>query len=321
MAHWNSEKLEVTPEKLYLSRRKFLAGAGILLAGSFLASCTKGTSGTGLSTTTTSTTGFCNGATASRSTDELGNKLTSCTDIISYNNFYEFSLSKTGVASNATKFQISPWTVTIGGLVNKPASYTMSDLTAMFPPEERIYRMRCVEAWSMVIPWHGFQLSKLIETVEPTSEAKFVKFTTVYNPAQMPGQNDTSFPWPYVEGLRMDEAMQELTILATGIYGKPLPVQDGAPIRLVVPWKYGFKSIKSIVNIDFVAEMPKTFWPAVSPGEYGFYATVNPNIPHPRWSQSSEIRIGQVGGRVPTLLFNGYDQVASMYPGDMHQYY
>jgi sulfoxide reductase catalytic subunit YedY len=244
----------------------------------------------------------------------LEDELTPEEAINSYNNYYEFSLGKEEVARLAEDFKTSPWTVEVGGLVGKPGTFDLDDLQK-FTPEERIYRMRCVEAWSMVIPWLGFPLAALLEEVEPTPEARYVRFETLYDPDQMPGQKNSVFNWPYVEGLRLDEAMHDLTILATGIYGKPLLPQTGAPIRLVVPWKYGFKSIKSIVKIDLVAEMPVSLWMAQSPNEYGFYANVNPNVPHPRWSQASERRIGEAGRR-ETLLFNGYEEeVAYLYEG------
>jgi sulfoxide reductase catalytic subunit YedY len=252
--------------------------------------------------------------TLSADADELGDELTSLRAINSYNNYYEFTLSKEGVASLAKDFETSPWTVEVGGLVNKPRAYDINTLLG-FPQQERVYRLRCVEAWSMVIPWVGFPLSRLLEQVEPTSEAQFVRFETIYAPERMPGQRQGMFQWPYVEGLRMDEAMHDLTILATGIYGHSLLPQTGAPIRLVVPWKYGFKYIKSIVRIDLVAEMPETFWPSQNPREYGFYANVNPNVNHPRWSQGSERRIGE-SGRRETLMFNGYEEeVSSLYEG------
>jgi len=200
-------------------------------------------------------------------------------------------------------------------MVNKPGTFGIEDILQKFPREERIYRLRCVEAWSMVIPWLGFPLSKLLEEVEPTSDAKYVRFETLLDPEQMPGQRDGWFEWPYVEGLRLDEAMHDLTILSTGLYGKELLPQNGAPLRLVVPWKYGFKSIKSIVRIDLVSEMPTSLWMAASPNEYGFYANVNPEVNHPRWSQASERRIGETGRR-PTLMFNGYEEeVAKLYAG------
>jgi sulfoxide reductase catalytic subunit YedY len=205
--------------------------------------------------------------------------------------------------------------VTVGGLVRNPKTYSMEEVLERFPQEERIYRLRCVEGWSMVIPWLGFPLAALLDEVEPTSQAQFVRLETLFDPDQMPGQRGGPYPWPYVEGLRLDEARNDLTILATGIYGRPLLPQDGAPIRLVVPWKYGFKSIKSIVKIDLVEGIPGSFWMSTSPHEYGFYANVNPDVPHPRWSQSSERRIGEIGRR-PTLPFNGYaDEVAHLYEG------
>lgn len=251
--------------------------------------------------------------TTEKTVDELGDSLTSFDAITNYNNYYEFSLDKEEVAKKAKDFVTQPWTIEVGGLVNKPKTYGVEDLISKFTQEERIYRLRCVEAWSMVIPWMGFPLSNLLNEVEPTSDAKYVRFETIYDPDQMPGQNSSWFKWPYVEGLRLDEAMHDLTILSTGLYGKQLLPQNGAPIRLVVPWKYGFKSIKSIVKIDLVSEMPVSLWMNSAPNEYGFYANVNPNVNHPRWSQRSERRIGEAGRR-ETLLFNGYDQeVAHLY--------
>jgi len=252
--------------------------------------------------------------TVSAESDEQGNTLTTEASVNNYNNFYEFSLDKEGVAPLSQELVTSPWSVEVGGLVSNPRTFSMQALLD-FTQEERIYRMRCVEAWSMVIPWIGFPLAKLLEQVEPTAEAQYVRFVTLHDPDQMPGQRTSYFDWPYVEGLRLDEAMHDLTILATGLYGKPLRPQTGAPIRLVVPWKYGFKNIKSIVKIELVAEMPTTFWMASSPTEYGFYANVNPNVPHPRWSQATERRIGEMGRR-ETLIFNGYgDKVAHLYEG------
>jgi sulfoxide reductase catalytic subunit YedY len=249
----------------------------------------------------------------SAAADELGDTLTPYESITNYNNFYEFSTSKEAVASLSQDFKTSPWTVEVGGLVNKPQTYDLEDLLKRFTPQERIYRLRCVEAWSMVVPWMGFSLAELLKEVEPTSQAKYVRFETLYDPEQLPGQNSGWYNWPYVEGLRLDEAMNDLAILGTGLYGKPLPPQDGAPIRLVVPWKYGFKSIKSIVKIDLVEEMPVSLWMAAAPNEYGFYANVNPAVDHPRWSQASERRIGEFGRR-PTLPFNGYEEdVAYLY--------
>jgi sulfoxide reductase catalytic subunit YedY len=255
------------------------------------------------------------------STDELGDKLTSFEAITSYTNYYEFTTSKEGVARLAQDFKTSPWAVEVGGLVHKPRTFDLDDLLK-FTPEERIYRMRCVETWSMVIPWVGFPLARLLKEVEPMSEAKYVRFETLYDPDQMSGQKSGGYDWPYVEGLRLDEAMHDLAILATGLYGKALLPQNGAPLRLVVPWKYGFKSIKSIVKIDLVAEMPVSLWMAAAPQEYGFYANVNPDVPHPRWSQATERRIGETKRR-QTLLFNGYaEEVAHLYEGmDLVEWY
>ena len=214
---------------------------------------------------------------AGKATDELGDPLTTYEAVTTYNNYYEFGTDKSEPAIRAKDFKVQPWTVQVGGLVNKPGTFGVEDLTRMFPPEERIYRLRCVEAWSMVIPWLGFQLSSLLKAVEPTGDAKYVRFTTLLDPQQMPGQRSPYYQWPYVEGLRLDEAMNDLAILATGLYGKPTLPQNGAPIRLVVPWKYGFKSIKSIVKIDLVTEQPTSLWMAAAPNEYGFYANVNPD--------------------------------------------
>jgi sulfoxide reductase catalytic subunit YedY len=235
-------------------------------------------------------------------------------DITNYNNFYEFSTDKDGVAPAAAGFITTPWQVAVTGLCRKPQIFDLADLLKIARPEERIYRMRCVEAWSMVIPWDGYSLSRLLDRVQPLSSAKYVAFQTLFDPKRMPNQNSGILDWPYVEGLRMDEAMHPLTILASGIYGKQLPPQDGAPIRLVIPWKYGFKGIKSIVKIDLREHQPPTTWSAAAPDEYGFYANVNPNVDHPRWSQATERRIG--AGVRDTLLFNGYEkEVAHLYKG------
>jgi sulfoxide reductase catalytic subunit YedY len=244
----------------------------------------------------------------------VNEKLTSLEYITNYNNFYEFDTSKSGVAYAAKDFLTRPWSVSVDGLVNKPTTFDLDQLLK-FPLEERIYRLRCVEGWSMVIPWIGFPLNKLLEKVEPTSQAKYVAFQTLLDPKRMPNQRTGVLDWPYVEGLRLDEAMHPLTIMATGLYDEALPPQDGAPIRLVVPWKYGFKSIKSVVRISLLASEPPTTWNIQAPNEYGFYSNVNPNVPHPRWSQATERRIGEYGRR-NTLLFNGYgEQVASLYKG------
>jgi methionine sulfoxide reductase catalytic subunit len=246
------------------------------------------------------------------STDE---KQTSFVDITNYNNFYEFSTDKRAVAEESQGFITRPWTVSVEGLVNKPKVYDLDDLLKISPQEERVYRHRCVEGWSMVIPWVGFPLGKLLEQVEPNSQARFVAFETLYDPKRMPNQRTGVLDWPYVEGLRLDEAMHPLTILATGLYGEAMPPQDGAPVRLVVPWKYGFKGIKSIVKIRLVDVQPPTTWSAYAQNEYGFYSNVNPNVNHPRWSQARERRIGEYGLR-DTLMFNGYaEQVAHLYTG------
>lgn len=297
---------EITPKNLYLSRRDFLKTAGILTAGSFLAACaSNGTLSAGTPT----------GLTVSRNTDELGGAVNSYDQITNYNNFYEFTTSKEDVAALSANFKTSPWQVEVSGLVSKPQTFALEDLLRLFPPQERIYRLRCVEAWSMVIPWQGFPLASLLKVVEPTTDAKYVRFETLLDKQQMPGTSSPFYPWPYQEGLRLDEAMHDLTILATGLYGEALPPQDGAPIRLVVPWKYGFKSIKSIIKIELVAAQPATMWSSISPTEYGFYANVNPQVDHPRWSQATERRIGETGRR-ETLMFNGYaGQVADLYAG------
>ena len=240
---------------------------------------------------------------------------TSELSILNYNNFYEFTTQKEAVAAAAKDFKTDGWQLVVDGMVNRPRSFTIEELHAISPPQERVYRMRCVEAWSMVIPWLGVPLAHLLEAVEPMANAKYVAFETLLDPVRMPGQKTAVLEWPYIEGLRLDEAMHPLTLLATGLYGKMLPPQDGAPVRLVVPWKYGFKGIKSIVRISLVAEEPKTSWNRYAPREYGFYANVNPTVDHPRWSQATEQRIGE-SGRRQTLMFNGYEeQVAGLYAG------
>ena len=235
--------------------------------------------------------------------------------VTTYNNFYEFGTDYGDGARNAHTLQTRPWTISVEGEVARPQVIDIDTLLGWFTPEQRVYRMRCVEAWSMVIPWLGFPLADLIKRLEPTGNAKFVEFTTLLNPEQMPGQRDPVLKWPYVDGLRMDEAMHPLALIAVGLYGKVLPNQNGAPLRLVVPWKYGFKGVKSIVKIRFTDTQPKTSWALAAPREYGFYANVNPAVDHPRWSQATERRIGDFTRR-PTLPFNGYaDQVASLYAG------
>jgi len=276
---------EITPYAQYLSRRDFLKAAGILTGSALLAACTPIGAGTAVPAP---------GATALPvKRDEFGDPTNSFEDITNYNNYYEFTVDKEGVAPLSQDFKTSPWTVEVYGLVKNKKTYGIEDLLKKFTQEERIYRLRCVEAWSMVIPWTGFTLSSILKEVEPTSDAKYVRFETVYRPKEMPGQSSPFYPWPYQEGLRLDEAMHDLTILATGLYGKPMPNPNGAPIRLVVPWKYGFKSIKAIVKIELVDKQPATLWSSVGPDEYGFYSNVNPNRSHPRWSQASERRIGE----------------------------
>jgi len=251
----------------------------------------------------------------SKTRSERGEELTSFEDITSYNNFYEFGTGKDDPARNAHTLETRPWSIAVEGHVAKPAVYNLEDFVAPHTIEERVYRLRCVEAWSMVIPWRGFPLADLVRRVEPTSKAKYVEFVTLLDPGQMPGQRRRIIDWPYVEGLRLDEAMHPLTFMATGLYGRDLPNQNGAPIRLVVPWKYGFKSIKSIVKLRFVENQPLNTWRQMLPAEYGFYANVNPDVDHPRWGQARERRLGEFRRR-PTTMFNGYgDQVASLYAG------
>ena len=304
---------EITPKHLYLSRRDFLKAAGLATGAAFLAACAPKVANTSASTPPPSENG---------KTDELGSPLNSYEDITNYNNYYEFTTDKAGVAPLSQGFKTHPWTVEVSGMVKNPKTYAVEDLIKLFPPQERIYRLRCVEAWSMVIPWDGFPLASLLNAVEPTSDAKYVRFETIFDSKDMPGQMSPFYPWPYQEGLRLDEAMNDLAILATGLYGEALPPQDGAPIRLVVPWKYGFKSIKAIVKIELVDKEPATMWSTIAPNEYGFYANVNPNVDHPRWSQASERRIGEFARRA-TLPFNGYgEQVAHLYDGmDLRKYF
>lgn len=301
---------EITPKRLYLNRRKFLAaaaatGAVVLGAGALkdlLLPSTVAHAGVKI-----------DGVQKSKfSTDE---KVTPYGDVASYNNYYEFSTDKDGPSKLAGNFRTRPWTVDIEGLVQKKKKLDIDSILKLSAPEERIYRHRCVEGWSIVVPWVGYSLSTLLKQVDPLGKAKFVEFTTVLDPGQMPGQRGDVLAWPYVEGLRLDEAMHPLTLLCFGMYGEVLPNQDGAPVRLVIPWKYGFKSIKAIVKIRFVEQQPINTWNKEAPNEYGFYANVNPNVDHPRWSQAQERRLGEFRKR-PTLMFNGYgDQVASMYAG------
>jgi sulfoxide reductase catalytic subunit YedY len=303
---------EITPKQTYLDRRKFMAGAAVagaaIVAGKYL-------SGLGGSNSAEDTVQAATKLSATKSPYSTNEKPTPLKDITNYNNFYEFSTDKYEPANLAQSLQTRPWSVEVGGEVKQKKTLDLDYFLKSFPQEERIYRHRCVEGWSMVIPWVGFPLSSFLKQLDPTGKAKYVKFTTKYDPKQMPGQRYGVLEWPYVEGLRMDEAMNPLAILATGLYGEELPKQDGAPIRLVVPWKYGFKSIKSIVKIELVTNQPTTTWHAAAPTEYGFYSNVNPNVDHPRWSQKKERRIGEFLKR-DTLMFNGYgDQVASLYTG------
>ena len=266
--------------------------------------------------------GATGGAAAGKSPYSTDEEQTGYKEVTTYNNYYELGLDKSDPAENAATLRPRPWTVAIEGEVKKPQTLDIDTLISWFPLEERVYRMRCVEAWSMVIPWLGFPLAELIKRVEPTGNAKYVAFQTLYDPKQLPGQKSSVLDWPYVEGLRMDEAMSPLTMMAVGLYGKTLPGQNGAPMRLVVPWKYGFKGIKSIVKIRFTEGEPPATWNQAAAGEYGFYANVNPEVDHPRWSQATERRIGEFSRR-PTLKFNGYgEQVASLYTGmDLRRFY
>ncbi|MDB5296373.1 MAG: oxidoreductase molybdopterin binding protein [Phycisphaerales bacterium] len=310
----------VSPPDVYFNRRSFLRAGAVAgsVAATALAYRWLNPSG-GAAVETAKLAGLTAPATSPAAAAALGYRvdepLTSLQDVTNYNNFYEFSTDKEGVAPAAAGFKTDGWKIVVDGLVAKPTTFDLDDLRRTAPPEERVYRMRCVEAWSMVIPWAGFPLAKLLARVEPTSAAKHVAFETLLDPSRMPGQKTAALNWPYVEGLMMAEAMHPLTILATGLYGRELPPQDGAPVRLVVPWKYGFKGIKSIVRISLVDKQPVTTWAGRAPDEYGFLANVNPQVDHPRWSQANEQRIG-VPGRRPTLMFNGYgEQVAGLYAG------
>ncbi len=292
---------EITPESAYLNRRAFLGAVAAGTAGVLA----EGTGAAGLVRT-----------------GQQEEKLTPYEDITTYNNFYEFGTGKDDPSKNAKNFRTRPWTIAVDGHCAKPGDYQLEDFVKPYTLEDRVYRLRCVEAWSMVIPWRGFPLRNVIAKAEPTSRAKYVEFTTLVDPSQMPYQRTNILDWPYIEGLRMDEAMHDLTLLVTGLYGKDLPNQNGAPLRLIVPWKYGFKSIKSIVRIRFVEEQPVPTWVVQNPREYGFYSNVNPEVDHPRWTQRNERRIGEFRRR-PTLMFNGYaEQVASLYAGmDLRKYY
>jgi sulfoxide reductase catalytic subunit YedY len=292
---------EITPEDQYINRRSFMKAAGVVAA----------VAATGLIGKELLAGGG-EGESVVESAQE--DPLTPYRDVTTYNNFYEFGTDKGDPARNAGSLRVSPWSIRVDGHVEKPATYALEDFVRPHTIQERVYRLRCVEGWSMVIPWMGFPLADLIRQVAPTSRARFLEFTTLLDPAQMPGQRVPVLQWPYKEGLRLDEAMHRLTILSTGLYGRELPNQNGAPLRLVVPWKYGFKSIKSIVRINFTETEPVTSWNLSAPHEYGFYANVNPNVDHPRWSQATERRSGELRRRA-TLMFNGYPEVASLYSG------
>ncbi len=303
---------EITPQEVYESRRKFIrqmaAGA---VAGSALWEMAN-REAFAQTTAPQKLAGKLNPAYSAL------DKQTPFKDASTYNNFYEFGTDKSEPAVNAHTLKTRPWTVSIEGEIKKPMTLDIDALMKLAPIEERVYRLRCVEGWSMVIPWQGYSLAELIKKVEPTGNAKYVEFISLADPKQMPGVRSPVLEWPYVEGLRMDEAMHPLTLLTMGMYGQVLPNQNGAPVRIVVPWKYGFKSAKSIVKIRFVKDMPKTAWNVSAPSEYGFYSNVNPDVDHPRWSQGSERRIGEDGffqKKRKTLMFNGYPQVASMYTG------
>jgi methionine sulfoxide reductase catalytic subunit len=305
---------EITPESVYLDRRRFLrlgaAGAlGAVVAPAALGACTPDA-------------GAGDGAGDDGSAGAIDDELTPFADVTSYNNFYEFGTDKGDPARLAPRLlRTTPWSVSIEGHCAKPGTYAYEDIARQSTIEERIYRLRCVEGWSMVIPWRGFALAQLIRRAEPTAQAKYVEFHTLLDPEQMPMQKTRLLDWPYVEGLRMDEALHPLAFMATGLYGRDLPAQNGAPLRLVVPWKYGFKSIKSIVRIRFVERQPTTSWVRSAPREYGFYANVNPTVDHPRWSQARERRIGEIRRR-DTLMFNGYPEVAGLYRGmDLRRYF
>lgn len=316
---WHIPEKLVTPEKIYGDRRRFLrelgfSGMGAMLG--LLGGSTLGSFGAEAEAATNQTKAAAKGYPYARNPEFSGANLRLTDEEVatSYNNFYEFSTTKTRVRRLTGRFVTSPWEIAIGGLVEKPMKLSADELATMFTLEERVYRFRCVEAWSMIVPWTGFPLSKLIEKVVPKPEAKFLKFTTFFRPDQAPGFAELSnYPWPYTEGLRMDEAMNPLTLVTTGLYGKPLPKQNGAPVRIIVPWKYGYKSPKSIVRIDFVAAQPNTLWESLAPDEYPFESNVNPKVPHPRWSQATE-RVVDTGNRTNTILYNGYgDYVAKLY--------
>ena len=303
---------EITDKASFLNRREFMKQAGKLFISTGLLAVATPFLSRAHADENAGPLNFDDTSRSRYSSEEEPNIFEEATN---YNNFYEFGTGKQDPARRSGDFKSRPWLVSIGGEINRPMTLDIDHLIRLFSLEERIYRLRCVEAWSMVIPWLGFPLMQLIREVEPTSKAKYIEFETLFDPDMMPGQRRRSIDWPYVEALRLDEAMNPLTLMAVGMYGDMLPAQNGAPMRLIVPWKYGFKSVKSIVSIRFVSEQPKTSWSALSPREYGFYANVNPDVDHPRWSQKTERRIGK-RGRLDTLPFNGYGEyVAHMYEG------
>jgi sulfoxide reductase catalytic subunit YedY len=321
------EPSEITSESVFMQRRKFLASAvagGLIAAAGPAAHAAAGGYDDSSGLTAADAAAYPALQYRLNQRYSVTEKPNTFDQICHYNNFYEFGEDKTDPAVNSGRFKTSPWNVTIAGEAAKTGTFTLEDILKPHPLEERIYRFRCVEAWSMVIPWVGFPLADLLKRFQPTSAAKYVEFTTVLDPQQMPGQRTNLLPWPYVEGLRIDEAMQPLAFMVVGLYGRTLPNADGAPLRLIVPWKYGFKGGKSIVKIRFTRTQPHTTWNVVDPQEYGFYANVNPHVPHPRWSQATERRIGAgfFSERQPTLMFNGYPEVASLYRGmDLRRYF
>jgi sulfoxide reductase catalytic subunit YedY len=311
---------EITPKEVFEDRRKFLqqAGFGVLAGATGLLTLPVNAATSKLPAQPKINSSLLKLPDFSKTKYGAGEKLTSYEDVTTYNNYYEFGTGKDEPAVHSKLFKPTPWSVSIEGQVKKNKSISIEDILKLAPLEERIYRMRCVEGWSMVIPWVGFPLAQLIKWAEPNSNAKYVEFISLADPQQMPGTNLPILDWPYVEGLRMDEAMNPLTIMAVGLYGESLPNQNGAPMRLVVPWKYGFKGSKAIVKIRFTEKMPVTTWMKAGPSEYGFFANVNPQVDHPRWTQSSEKRIGAglFAGRIKTQMFNGYtEQVGQMYAG------
>lgn len=315
--HGDIKPSEITDKQVYLERRRFMG-----TASRSLAAIAAGLVAPGLLASAPEAEAAAKLSGIRKNALSANEKSTPYKDVTSYNNFYEFGTDKFSPAQQAGGLITRPWTVSVEGEIKHPRVYDIDELLKLSPLEERIYRLRCVEGWSMVIPWVGFSLNELIRRVEPTGNAKFVEFSTLHDPGQMPGQRFAVLDWPYVEALRLDEAMHPLTLMAVGLYGEVLPNQNGAPIRLVVPWKYGFKSAKSIVRIRFVSKPPVSSWMKAGPSEYGFFANVNPNVDHPRWSQARERRIGEFFKR-DTLIFNGYgDQVAQLYTGmDLKKYF